>query len=154
MEPDTIRALFGALRDENVEYALVDALAMDVLGIGRLTEGIDLFVRPTPDNVDRLRRAFHRLWQDPAIDEITATDLSGDFPAVRYIAPDGTMIDVLSRLGDAFEFADIEATVYSYGDVDVKVATPETLYRMKRDTVRLQDKADAQALREKFGLKE
>lgn len=154
MEPDTIRALFGALRDENVEYALVGALAMDVLGIGRLTEDIDLFVRPTPDNVDRLRRAFRRLWQDPAIDEITATDLSGDFPAVRYVAPDGTMIDVLSRLGDAFEFANIEATVYSYGDVDVKVATPETLYRMKRDTVRLQDKADAQALREKFGLKE
>jgi hypothetical protein len=36
----------------------------------------------------------------------------------------------------------------------VKVATPETLYRMKRDTVRLRDKADAQALKDKFGLKD
>ena len=154
MEPETIRALFAALRDESVDYVLVGAMAMDVLGIGRLTEDVDLFVRPTPDNVDRLRRALRRVWQDASIDEITATDLAGDFPAVQYVAPDGTSIDILSRLGEAFEFADIEATVYAYGDVDVKVATPETLYRMKRDTVRLRDKADAQVLREKFGLKE
>ena len=154
MEPDTIRALFAALRDENVDYVLVGALAMDVLGIGRLTEDIDLFVRPTPDNVDRLRRALRRVWQDPSIDEITAADLAGDYPAVQYVAPDGTPIDILARLGDAFQFTDIEATVFSYGDVDVKVATPKTLYRMKRHTVRLQDKADAHALKEKFGLKE
>jgi hypothetical protein len=36
----------------------------------------------------------------------------------------------------------------------VRVATPETLYAMKRDTLRLQDKADAQKLKEKFGLKD
>jgi hypothetical protein len=73
---------------------------------------------------------------------------------VQYVAPDGTPIDVLSRLGEAFEFADLQATVHLYGDVEVRVATAETLYRMKRDTVRLQDKADAQALKDKFGLKE
>lgn len=154
MEPETIRALFGALRDEGVDYVLVGALAMDVLGIGRLTEDIDLFVRPTPDNVERLRRALRRVWHDPSIDEITAADLAGDYPAVQYVAPDGTPIDILARLGEAFTFADIEATAYSYGDVDVKVATPTSLYRMKRDTVRLRDKADAQVLKEKFGLKE
>lgn len=154
MEPETIRALFAALRDEKVDYVLVGAVAMDVLGIGRLTEDIDVFVRPTPDNVERLRRALRRVWQDPAIDEITAADLAGDYPAVQYVAPDGTPIDIMSRLGEAFEFGDLEATVYSYGDVDVKVATPTTLYRMKRDTVRLRDKADAQVLKEKFGLQE
>jgi hypothetical protein len=154
MEPDTIRALFAALRDEHVEYVLVGALAMDVLGIGRFTEDIDLFVRPTPDNVDRLRRALRHVWQDLSIDEITAADLAGDYPAVQYVAPDGTPIDILSRLGEAFTFADLKATAYSYGDVEVKVATPETLYRMKRDTVRLRDKADAQALKDKFGLKD
>lgn len=154
MEPDAIRALFVALRDEKVDYVLVGALAMDVLGLGRLTEDIVLFVRPTADNVDRLRRALHRVWSDPSIEEITAADLAGEYPAVQYVAPDGTPIDILARLGEAFAFGDIAATVYTYGDVEVKVATPETLYRMKRDTVRLRDKADAQALREKFGLKD
>ena len=38
MEPDTLRALFVALRDVNVGYVLVGALAMDVLGIGRFTD--------------------------------------------------------------------------------------------------------------------
>jgi hypothetical protein len=154
MEPDTIRALLAALEDENVEYVLVGAVAMDVLGIGRLTEDIALFVRPTSDNIDRLRRALRRVWQDPSIEEITAADLAGDYPAIQYVAPDGTPIDILSRLGEAFAFEDLSATVYSYGDVNVKVATPETLYRMKRDTVRLRDKADAQMLKEKFGLKD
>lgn len=152
MEPETIRAFLAALRDEDVEYVLVGALAMDVLGIGRFTEDIDLFVRPTPENVERLRCALRRVWQDPSIEEITAGDLAGEYPAVQYVAPDGTPIDILSRLGEAFEFADLEATVHTYGDVEVRVATPETLYRMKRDTVRLRDKADAQVLKEKFKL--
>ncbi|MFN8626916.1 MAG: nucleotidyl transferase AbiEii/AbiGii toxin family protein [Candidatus Binatia bacterium] len=59
MGPDTIRALFAALRDEHVEYVLIGALAMDVLGIGRFTEDIDLFVRPTPENVDDQKRDPH-----------------------------------------------------------------------------------------------
>jgi hypothetical protein len=87
-------------------------------------------------------------------DEITAADLAGDSPAIQYVAPDGATIDIVSRLGEAFEFADLQATVYAYGDVAVKIAPPDTLYRMKRDTVRLRDKADAQVLTEKFGLKE
>jgi hypothetical protein len=154
MEPDTIRALLAALQGEGVEYILVGALAMDVLGIGRLTEDVDLFVRPTAENIERLRRALHTVWQDPSIDEIVASDLAGDFPAVQYVAPDGTPIDILSRLGEAFAYDDLEATVHSYGDVSVRVATPETLYRMKRNTVRLRDQADAQVLKEKFGLKD
>lgn len=154
MEPEVIRALFTALRDEAVEYVLVGALALDVLGIGRLTADVDLFVRPTADNIDRLRRALRHVWQDPSIDEITAEDLDGEYPAMQYVAPDGTPIDLLSRLGDAFAFADLASTVHRYGDVDVRVATPDTLYRMKRDTVRLRDKADAQALKEKFSLKD
>lgn len=81
------------------------------------------------------------------IEEITATDLAGDYPAVQYIAPDGTPIDILSRLGEAYAFEDLEATVHTYGDVKVRVATPATLYRLKRDTVRLRDKADAHVLK-------
>jgi len=34
------------------------------------------------------------------------------------------------------------------------VATPRTLYRLKRDTVRPIDRADAQALREMFDIDE
>lgn len=154
MDPEVIRTLLAALQDEKVDYVLIGALALDVHGIGRLTEDIDFFVRPTPENIERLRRALHRVWSDPSIDEITAEDLSGDYPAIQYVAPDGTMLDILARLGEAFGFDDLQATMHKYGEVEVRVATPQTLYRMKRNTVRLQDKADAQVLRERFKLKD
>jgi hypothetical protein len=154
MDPETIQALFRALRDEGVEYVLVGAVALDVLGIGRLTEDIDLFVRPSAENLERLRRALRSIWSDPSIDEITAGDLAGDYPVIQYVAPDGTQLDIMSRLGTAFGFDDLRGSSHVYGDVEVLVATPETLYAMKRDTIRLQDKADAQKLKDKFGLKE
>jgi hypothetical protein len=34
----------------------------------------------------------------------------------------------------------------------VSVVTPRTLYRMKRNTVRVKDRVDADALRRKFNL--
>lgn len=154
VDPDILWALFRALAEENVEYALVGGLALDVHGIGRLTGDIDLFVRPTDVNVGRLQSALRRVWQDDSIEEIRAEDLSGDYPAIRYVAPDGTAIDVLARLGEAFRFDDLETVVESYGTVRVRVATPATLYRMKRDTVRLRDKVDAEMLKNKFGLKD
>lgn len=83
-----------------------------------------------------------------------STSPAGDYPAIQYVAPDGTPIDILSRLGTAFAYEDLAATTFSYGEIDVRVATPETLYRMKRDTVRLRDRADAQVLKDKFRLKE
>src|SRR6185503_17574189 len=93
MDPETIRALFMALRKESVDYVLVGAVALDVLGIGRLTQDIDLFVRPTAENVVRLRRALSQVWSDPCIEEIKGEELAGEYPAIQYIAPDGTQID-------------------------------------------------------------
>lgn len=154
VHPETMHRLFVALSDEGVEYVLVGAVALDVLGIGRLTQDIDLFVDPTGANVERLRRALRSVWEDPEIDEIRAEDLAGAYPVIRYVAPDGSQIDLMARLGDVLTFDDLEATDHRYGDVVVRVATPQTMHRMKRDTARLQDAADARKLEEKFDLGE
>ena len=52
-------------------------------------------------------------------------------------------IDILTRLGEAFRFDDIESEELQIDDFTVRVATPQMLYRMKKDTVRPQDRADA-----------
>jgi hypothetical protein len=39
-------------------------------------------------------------------------------------------------------------------DLTVTVVTPRTLYRMKKGTIRLRDRADAELLRERFKLEE
>ncbi len=64
------------------------------------------------------------------------------------------MIDLVARVGDAFEFDDIESEELIVEGVKVRVATPRMLYRMKRDTVRPQDHLDAENLRSRFKLKE
>jgi hypothetical protein len=58
-------------------------------------------------------------------------------------------IDILARLGEAFRYADLECEVLRVEGVTVRVATPRTLYRMKKDTVRPQDRLDAEVLKER-----
>lgn len=47
---------------------------------------------------------------------------------------------------------DLEAEVVRLEGVPIRIATPRTLYRMKRDTLRIEDRGDAERLRERFGL--
>ena len=112
--------------------------------------------REVVENISRMKTALKAIFpEDASIDEINAADLAGDYPVIRYNSPDGSLqIDILSRLGQAFSFADIQFEKKLYEGVPVRVATPEMLYRMKKDTARLQDRADAAALRELFSLEE
>ena len=141
------------LNRAGVDYVVVGAVALNVHGLLRATEDLDLFIRPDPNNVDGLKRALHEVWDDPEIEQITAEDLCGDYPVVRYGPPEGTLcLDILTRLGEATAFADLAAEDKEVGGVLVRVATPRTLYRMKRSTVRPVDHADAAALQAAFAL--
>ena len=126
---------------------------MNLHGVVRATEDVDLFVRPTPENVERLRAAFASLWQDDDIGDIRAEDLGGRYPTIRYGPPETSWtIDLLGRLGTAFGFDDLTWKTVEVEGVPVRLATPETLYHMKRGTLRPIDRADAEALRRLFGL--
>lgn len=125
-------------------------------GVVRATEDVDLFIRATAENVRRLRAALKAAYSDdPHIDEISADDLLGDYPAVRYYPPTGDLyFDVLTRLGEAASFDTVEAETKEVDGTRVQVATPAALYRLKRGTVRPRDHQDAAALRERFNLKD
>lgn len=146
--------LLGALGSEGVEYVLFGGQAINLHGILRYTDDIDLFVLPTPENVERLRRALRRVWDDPSIDDIRAEDLAGDYAVVRYGTPDDFYIDLVARLGEAYTFADIESEWMDREGVRVRIASPRMLYRMKKDTARPIDRADSADLKEKFGIEE
>jgi hypothetical protein len=141
--------------DKGVEYVVIGAVALGLRGHPRGTRDLDLFIRPEPANVARLREALGVVWNDPEIQEIRSEDLCGEYPAVAYGPPDDSLpIDILTRLGDAFSFDDLESDVVEIDGRKVNVATPRTLYRMKKDTVWPQDQADAAWLRERYGLSE
>ena len=141
---------------EGLEYVLIGATAMGLHGVVRATEDIDLFVRATRDNVERLKRAFREAYDgDPNVEDITAEDLLGEYPAVRYYPPSGDLyFDVMTRLGEMASYETVEAEVKDIEGIRVCVATPLALYRLKKGTVRPLDRQDAEALRQRFDLPE
>jgi Nucleotidyl transferase AbiEii toxin, Type IV TA system len=153
MEFDRLLHLFRELERHRVEYVLVGGVALNIQGIVRATEDVDLFVRPDEENIARLLDSLRAVWDDPAIGDISAADLIGDYPTVRYGPPDEDfVVDLMARLGTAFRFEDLAAETIAIEGTRVRVATPRTLYRMKRATLRPIDRADAAVLAEKFAL--
>jgi hypothetical protein len=65
---DRLPDLLRALNAEAVQYVLFGGQAVNLHGILRFTDDIDLFVSPAPENVERLRRALRRVWTDPSIE--------------------------------------------------------------------------------------
>ena len=153
MDYALLKRVIAALEARGVRYAVFGAIAMNVHGLARITEDLDLFIAPTADNVARLRRALNDVFDDTELDKISADDLIGEYPSVRYVPPAGhTYFDILTRLGDAFAFDDLETERKHLDGIPVTVVTARTLYRMKKDTVRLKDRADAEMLRRRFNL--
>jgi hypothetical protein len=143
--------LFQQLAANRVAYALIGGVALALWGLVRITEDLDLFVEPSEENVSRLRAALLAVWGDPEIEKIRASDLVGEYAVVRYGPPESELvIDILGHIGEAWHWGDLEVTEIEVEGVPVKVATPRTLYRMKRHSLRLQDQADALVLEENF----
>lgn len=155
MDRDEIFRVLKAFEASGLEYVLIGAAAMGLHGLVRATEDIDLFIRATPDNVERLRIALRAAYDDPNIDEISTADLLGEYPALRYYPPSGDLyFDVMTRLGEMASFDTVEAETKTVQGIRVPVATPMALYRLKRSTVRAKDREDAAALRVRFSLKD
>src|SRR5688500_15168004 len=156
MDRDEVMRVLRAFQAAGLEYVLIGAAAMGFHGLVRATEDLDLFIRATPENIEKLRVALRAAYEDdPNISEISSADLLGEYPAVRYVPPTCDLyFDVLTRLGEMATFDTIEVQVKELDGTQVRVASPAALYRLKKGTVRSQDQVDAAALRERFNLKE
>lgn len=151
MDRDVLARVLAALEARAVDYAVFGAVALNLHGIVRATQDLDLFIAPDRQNIEHLKEALRGVIDDPAIDEISADDLLGEYPAVQYTPPDGSFsIDILTRLREAFSFADLRRDRVPFGDITVSVVDPQTLYDMKKDRVRPKDRIDALLLRERF----
>ena len=156
MDPDEIMRVLREFEAAGLEYVLIGAAAMGFHGLVRVTEDVDLFIRATPENVEKLKAALRAAYDgDSHVSEISSADLLGEYPAIRYYPPTGDLyFDVLTRLGEAASFETVDAEIKDIDGTSVRVATPAALYRLKKGTLRLQDQADAAALRERFNLKD
>jgi hypothetical protein len=155
MDYQASKKVLVALEREKVRYVVFGGAAINLLGLPRYTIDLDLFIAPDLENIERLKAALRSVFHDPNIDQITAEDLLGEYPAVRYVPPEGEFsVDILTRLGSAFGFEDLETERIPFDEIMITVATPKTLYRMKKDTLRIKDRGDAELLRKRFNIEE
>ena len=157
MTLDEALEVLEALVDAEVEFVVIGAMAMAAQGLPRATQDLDLFLAPDAENLRAVKRALRELFDDPEVEQIDVDELMGEYPALEYVPPGGRFsVDLLTRLGEAFSWEDVReaAEEIAVGSVRVRVASPRLLYRMKRDSVRPQDRADAARIRQAFELED
>jgi hypothetical protein len=139
--------IIDSLESEKVDYVLIGGFAVVLYGMPRLTQDVDLFVNPHSENINRLVSALYKVFQDDSLYEITLEELL-KYPVIRYGSEEGFYIDILIKIGEAFSFKDLKSQVIEIEGHKVRTATPEILYRLKKDTVRPVDRSDASFLKE------
>ena len=140
--------ILRALGKEKVDYILIGGFAVILHGLARLTSDIDLFIKPEEENLQRLKRALKQVFpHDLEIDSISLKDLN-EYAVVRFGTTSGFCIDIIAAIGKMFKYEDLKFEIRDIEGVAVRVATAETLFKMKKDTVRPEDKRDAWFLSE------
>ncbi len=140
--------VIAAFEDNNVEYILIGGFAVVLHGFPRLTQDIDIFIRPEKNNIDNLKTALKQVFDDPAIEEITLEELNR-YPVIRYGTPDGFNIDLIAKIGEVFSFDDVICEKHIIEGQSIKIATTESLIKLKENTMREVDAIDLQFLRKK-----
>jgi len=149
MNVKSFMAVLKALHEHEVEYILVGGLAVMLHDVPRVTEDLDIFVKKDSGNIDKLKEALRSVFDDASIEEIAIQDLV-DYPVVRYGTPENYYIDIMDRVGEMFEYDDLEFIIKDSGGVPIRLATIESLIKLKKGTIRLIDKADVILLMEKL----
>ncbi len=138
------RDILRALSDEKVKFLLVGAYAMAVHGYPRATIGIDIWVMPSPQNVDAVLRALVSF--GAPLNSLTREDLQTDGVVFQIgVAP--RRIDIITTAsGLEFENAYNRSVSVNIDGIDVHVPSISDLILNKKASGRIKDLADAEAL--------
>lgn len=136
--------LLELFRSKGVEFLVVGGHAVAFHGYPRLTEDLDLFVRPDGANGERIVSALREFGFGSL--DLTAADFQADDRVIQLgRAPN--RVDILTRLyGVEFSGAWERRVAAHLDHVPVWMISREDLIRTKRATARPQDVADAEFL--------
>jgi hypothetical protein len=136
--------MLSALSDAGAEYLIVGAHAVAVHGHPRATGDLDIWVRPSPENAERVWRALERF--GAPLDNLTRADLTSD-DLVFQIGVAPNRIDILTDIGQLrFDDAWRTHVVVEMQGLRVAVIGRDELIRAKRESGRPRDLADVAEL--------
>ena len=132
--------MLSVLSDEEAEFLVVGAHAMAAHGRPRATGDLDILVRPTEDNAERVYRALATF--GVPMDQIAKSEFS-ELGMVFQIGLPPCRIDVLTEIsGVTFDEAWGGRISVSIDGVDVPVLGLAELVKNKKATGRPKDLAD------------
>jgi hypothetical protein len=133
-----------ALSDADADFMVIGAHAVAVYARPRATGDLGIWVRPTPENAERVWRA-HAVFGAP-LDRLSVEDLSTD-DVVFQIGVAPSRIDLLTTIGGV-EFAEAwdRRSEVELGGMSVPVIGRDDLIRSKRAVGRERDLADVAEL--------
>jgi hypothetical protein len=145
VQPD-FRDLLALLNEHKVEYLIVGGYALAFHGAPRFTGDIDIFVRPHPNNAQRVIQALAVFgFQFP---DLTVDDFKNPDKVVQLGVPPVRVDLITSLTGVSWEEADSSKEPGLFGDVPVHFIGREQYIANKRATGRKKDLADIEALGE------
>jgi hypothetical protein len=138
--------ILSAFADAGVEYLVIGAYALAAHGHPRATGDLDLWVRPTPDNAERVMEALSAFGAPLA--EVSREDFATP-DTVFQIGVSPRRIDLLTTIeGVRFDDAWPERLEIEIEDLPVSVIGRKHFIQNKRALGRPQDRADVERLRE------
>ena len=138
------RDLLAEFNDHGVEYLVVGAHALAAHGHVRATKDLDVFVRPSRENAERVLLALTDF--GAPLHDLSVQDLAT--PGIVFqIGVPPLRIDVITEI-DGVTFAEAWQTRFPtrFADIPANVLSRAVLTRNKRASGRTQDLADLEAL--------
>ena len=145
--PNDFKELLELFNKHRVEYLIVGGYALAFHGAPRVTGDIDLFVRPTSENAERILAALDEFGFGSL--NLSKEDFTTPGMVVQLGVPP-IRIDIITRVsGVSWEKADAGKVPGHYGRTPVHFIGREDFIANKRATGRARDAADIEALGEK-----
>lgn len=132
-----------------VDYVIIGGMAINLHGFARNTEDIDIFIKHSEENIAKLNKALFEVFNDKEVYQITFDELN-KYAVIRYGTDYDFYIDIISRIGERFSFEDLKYETVVINDVPIKIADPQTLYKLKESTFREIDQLDLKFLKKKL----
>lgn len=142
--PPDLLDLLAAFAEGQVEYLLVGGQAVALHGHPRFTKDADLWIRDTPENVQRCQRALVTFGAPPNVVQAVAQASGLD---VVWMGHPPARIDLVKAVpGGDFDAAWQSRVTLPVADTRVELVGREELIRLKRASGRAQDLVDASLL--------
>lgn len=135
---EDLKLLIGALNEQGVDYFLIGGYALYALGYQRATTDIDILLKPTVEQGERVRRALLVLPDQAALDLVPDWFVEGQTIRVA----DAFVVDLLfNACGETYSSLARHAVTIDLDGVPVRSLDIEGLLKTKQ-SVREKDRQD------------